>query len=229
MRFLAALFGLLASALVTFAILAPRLPPNWIPWETPDLDAPPTPVTHFQLYHLKFNSAMCFRALRAADELSFTEQPDRTSDSDCSLTNVVRIAGAPVAHNHVTSATCGLTAALYWWERDLKQQALEILKVPLARIDHIGTFACRNVNSETGGQRSQHAFANAIDISAFVLADGRRITIGSAWNAAGPSADFVRAARDRACRYFNGVLSPDYNKLHADHFHLDFGPYLICR
>ena len=229
MRILAALFGLLTSALVTFAFLAPRLPPNWIPWHAPVLDAPATQFAHFQLNRLKFNSEMCLGALRAAAELSFVSLPDRKIGDDCGHKNVVRIESAPIAHNSEPSATCALAAALYWWEQDLKQQALEIFNVPLARIDHVGKFFCRNVNSEASGRRSQHATANAIDISGFVLADGRRITIASVWNSSGPAAEFVQTARNRACRYFNGVLSPDYNKLHADHLHLDFGPYLICR
>jgi hypothetical protein len=44
-----------------------------------------------------------------------------------------------------------------------------------------------------------------------------------------PEGRFLEAAHDPACRVFKGVLGPQYNRLHAGHFHLDMGPYLICR
>ena len=35
--------------------------------------------------------------------------------------------------------------------------------------------------------------------------------------------------RDKACRSFGSVLSPDYNAAHADHLHLDMAPWMMCR
>ena len=110
MRILAALFGLLTSALVTFAVIGPRLPPNWIPWATPDLDAPATSFAHVQLNHLKMNGEMCRAALQSAEELRFTQEPDRQINGDCSYKNVVRIKSAPVVHSAEPSMTCGLAS-----------------------------------------------------------------------------------------------------------------------
>jgi hypothetical protein len=76
---------------------------------------------------------------------------------------------------------------------------------------------------------SEHATANALDISGFVLADGRRITLRAGWNAGGAEARFLRAARDGLCDFFRVVLGPDHNALHADHFHVDQGLFLSCR
>lgn len=100
---------------------------------------------------------------------------------------------------------------------------------PLVGIDHVGIFACRNVNHETDGARSQHATANAIDVTAFRFADGRIAAIAHDYGKPTPQGRFLAAAHDAACRVFNGVLGPDYNRLHASHFHLDMGPYWICR
>ena len=97
------------------------------------------------------------------------------------------------------------------------------------RIDQLGTYACRNVNSAASGRRSQHATANAIDIAGFRLADGRSISILDPGAEDTPEARFLAAARDEACRFFNVVLSPDYNRLHANHFHLDLGGFRMCR
>ena len=49
------------------------------------------------------------------------------------------------------------------------------------------------------------------------------------WGKDTPEARFLTAARDEACRFFNVVLSPDYNRLHANHFHLDLGGFRMCR
>lgn len=39
----------------------------------------------------------------------------------------------------------------------------------------------------------------------------------------------LRAARDGACRFFDGVLSPDYNIAHADPLHLEWHRARVCR
>jgi hypothetical protein len=70
---------------------------------------------------------------------------------------------------------------------------------------------------------SEHATGNAIDIAAFVLEDGRRISVLGDWEAEGEKARFLKAVRDDACDIFATVLSPDYNAAHADHFHFDQG------
>ncbi len=44
----------------------------------------------------------------------------------------------------------------------------------------------------------------------------------------GERGEFLRAVRDGACRFFGGVLSPDYNAAHANHFHFDMGWWKIC-
>ena len=106
----------------------------------------------------------------------------------------------------------------------------------MVAVDHLGSYACRNINRGEGavveGARSRHATADALDISAFVLADGRRISV-TQWPAATASPDasvplWLRAAHAGACRFFDGVLGPDYNAAHRDHFHLETGGYGMC-
>jgi hypothetical protein len=64
-------------------------------------------------------------------------------------------------------------------------------------------------------------------VAGFVLANGERIRVVNDWN--NSHGAFLREVRDGACQFFDGVLSPDYNAAHRDHFHLDRGPYRICR
>jgi hypothetical protein len=91
----------------------------------------------------------------------------------------------------------------------------------LARIEHLGAFSCRRMYGGAEGPWSEHATANAIDIAAFVLADGRRISVLDDWERKDAEAAFLRKVRDGACGSFATVLSPDYNAAHANHFHLD--------
>jgi hypothetical protein len=83
----------------------------------------------------------------------------------------------------------------------------------------MGSYNCRNVAGTS--KRSEHAHANAIDVSAFVLADGRRITVQGGWNGNRSERAFLKAIHKSACRRFGTVLGPDFNKAHHDHFHLD--------
>jgi hypothetical protein len=76
---------------------------------------------------------------------------------------------------------------------------------------------------------SQHAAANAIDISGFTFADGRSISLLRDWKGKGRDSDFLREVHRRACRYFRVALGPDFNPAHANHFHFDRGLMWTCR
>jgi hypothetical protein len=87
----------------------------------------------------------------------------------------------------------------------------------------MGSYNCRNVAGTA--RKSAHATANAIDVSGFLLADGRRVTVLRDWRDADPQTRaFLRTVRDSACKRFGTVLSPDYNAAHRDHLHLEVGP-----
>lgn len=89
----------------------------------------------------------------------------------------------------------------------------------LTWIEHLAAFSCRRTYGSADRPWSEHATANAIDISAFVLEDGRRISLIGDWNDAGqgdgPRAgredktNFLHRARGGACQWFAIVLSPD--------------------
>jgi hypothetical protein len=84
----------------------------------------------------------------------------------------------------------------------------------------------------TGGTSSRfstHATASAMDVSGFRLADGSRISLLADWDGQGPEAAFLRRVRDGACDWFGLTLSPDFNRLHADHFHLQVSGWGGCR
>ena len=194
-----------------------------------DLDQPPGMVTHLRLKAWAGNPAPCLEALTRAGVV-WTRAPDRDTGTGCGFNDAVTRRTGPIDYGGTVLLTCPAMAALVLWERHSVLPASEaILGSPVRSIAQAGTYACRNVNHRAEGRRSQHAGANAIDISAFRLADGRRITLSGHWRDEGAAGDFLRAVRDGACRPFAAVLSPDYNAAHADHFHLDMGRWQVCR
>lgn len=118
--------------------------------------------------------------------------------------------------------TCAVAAAFsLWLQQGVQPAAQAQLGSGIARIEHFGTYSCRRLYGRPDGPWSEHATGNAIDIAAFILKDGRRISVLRDWDREGPEAAFLRDARDNACETFGTVLSPDYNAAHADHLHLD--------
>lgn len=77
------------------------------------------------------------------------------------------------------------------------------------------------MNGQPGAHISEHAFGNALDIAAFVLADGRRITVKNGWHGAPEEQGFLRDVHASACENFSTVLAPGSNRFHYDHIHVD--------
>lgn len=126
--------------------------------------------------------------------------------------------------------TCRLAAGYVLWERRvLRPAARELLAADVAAVEHYGAYACRRIYGGVDGRVSQHATADALDVAAVRLRDGRRISIARDWPGEDAEARFLRRIRDGACGPFRAVLSPDYNVAHRDHLHLDQGAYRVCR
>jgi len=202
-----------------------RIPARWLP---PDLRQPPGMLAHLQLNGLSTDGVAC-RAVLARADLKFTPLPDRDLGKGCGFKDVVRTEASPIAFNARVTATCSMTAALTWYQRMLDEIALRDLGTKVARIDQLGTYSCRNINSATSGSLSQHATANAIDIAAFHLEDGRTVSVLADYGKPTAAGKFLDDAHEAACGLFNIVLGPRFNRLHANHFHLDMGPFRFCR
>jgi hypothetical protein len=90
----------------------------------------------------------------------------------------------------------------------------------LKSVYHESAYVCRSRNGT--GKLSEHAFANALDIGAFTLADGRRIDVRKSED--DKQADFLSRIRSAACGPFKTVLGPGTNADHEFHFHFDLQP-----
>jgi len=152
----------------------------------------------------------------------YTPLPDRSFGGGCTVNGAVRLDRISVPVNGIGPMACALAQNFTAWVRYGVQPAARIyLGSEVVRVDSFGTYACRNVAGS--GRLSEHARANAVDIAAFLLADGRRISIQNDWYGDEGSRQFLRVVRNSACKRFRTVLSPDYNAAHHDHLHFDMG------
>lgn len=205
------------------------LPAEWNPWAPLDVRAAPNLLTRFKLGRLQDDPVLCDQVLRTSG-LRVSHQADTPADAACPLRNVLRVQGADVGLSSSFLASCPLAVAFALFERHSLQPAAQaVFGQAVTRVDHLGSFACRNMYNRAEGRLSQHASANAVDIAGFRLADGRSISVLKDWPGEGDAARFLRQVREGACNDFNVVLSPDYNAAHRNHFHLDMGRWWVCR
>ncbi|PZO87193.1 MAG: extensin [Micavibrio aeruginosavorus] len=209
-----------------FTAVSVDVPSRYLPWAPVELTEPAGPFTSMKLSRLRGDTALCESALSRAG-VSFTRLTD-DGTKECPLQSMTSLRQSKYPYSAPVRGECALTAALVMWENHAVSEAAALhLSSQVKSIQHLGVFSCRNVRNSS--RRSQHAQANAIDIAAFTLADGQTISVKRDWDKQTEEGRFLRDVHARSCGIFRGVLGPEYNALHQDHFHLDLGPYRICR
>jgi hypothetical protein len=177
-------------------------------------------------------TAQCLADLRR-EGVDFRVLPDKDYGKGCGVFGAVQLTDIGVPVTGITAMRCGTARAFAGWIRNaVAPGAYQMLGSELARVEGMGTYACRNVvgSARGGDRRSGHALANAVDVGGFVLKDGRRISVLRDWNSADEiTRNYLRAMRASACRRFGTVLSPDYNAAHANHLHLEDDGARFCR
>lgn len=201
----------------------------WNPWAVLDVRQPPNLLTPYKLSRLRNDPELCRQALQTS-ALRVRQQADSAENANCPLQNVWRVEAGQARLSSSFLATCPLAVAYALFEEHgLQPAAQRVFGQPVVQVDHLGSFACRNMYHRKQGRLSQHATANALDISGFRLKDGQRIVLAKDWQGDGPKAQFLRQVQEGACDSFDTVLGPAYNAAHHNHFHLDMGLWQICR
>jgi peptidoglycan hydrolase-like protein with peptidoglycan-binding domain len=145
------------------------------------------------------------------------------------------------------TVTCVLAKALgAWLNETVQPEAKALFNSPVVKL-HAASYACRNRNGGADQPLSQHALANAIDISDFEFASGEQIAVVENWPKANPplpspnpsrvpsetfkvqrvsdsggrERDFLKFVHDEACKTFGTVLGPNADEAHKSHFHVD--------
>lgn len=164
----------------------------------------------------------------------FEPLADQYFGGGCSNVNTVKLSSirgdkAVFGLSNVGPLECDTASTFTAWARyGVDRAAQQILGTRLERIETMGTYSCRNVAGSA--KRSAHATAQAIDVSAFVFADGRRISLAGDWDGGSQKErQFLRTVFNSACKRFGTVLGPDYNAAHRDHFHLERSGKGYCR
>ncbi|MFN3868427.1 MAG: extensin family protein [Hyphomicrobiaceae bacterium] len=109
--------------------------------------------------------------------------------------------GDGVAIQPAAILNCRMVSRLHQWIETVAQPAArQTFGVGIVRIDNASAYMCRNRYNDPAAKISEHAFANALDISAFVLSDGRRIDVKSFWGAEVAAAAAAEVAAAAAAR-----------------------------
>jgi Extensin-like protein C-terminus len=128
----------------------------------------------------------------------------------------------PVSVNPPATLACPVISALdQWISGAVQPAALKWLGQPVIEIKQISAYSCRGMNGDPNAHISEHAFGNALDIAAFTLADGHRLTVKDGWHGTPEEQAFLRDVQAAACAQFTTVLAPGSNRFHYDHIHVD--------
>jgi Extensin-like protein C-terminus len=128
----------------------------------------------------------------------------------------------PVEVKPAATLACPIVSALdHWIAQSVQPASLRWFNQPVVEIKQISAFSCRSMNNQAGAKISEHAFGNAIDVAAFVLADGRVVKVKDGWRGRPEEQGFLRAVQAAACEQFNTVLAPGADAFHYDHIHVD--------
>ncbi len=135
-----------------------------------------------------------------------------------------------IAFTPSPTLSCSLALSLARLEQIAQEEAERHLGSRVKRIVHGGTYSCRKMARFK--LISEHSYANGIDIYSFVLEDGRQLSVkrhfgGTKPQASGPEARFLRTVARRLFDedVMSVVITPFFDRLHHDHFHLDLARY----
>ncbi len=192
-----------------------------------DHNLPPVPIDR------------CFERLAQAG-VSYKESAiklhrNRSGEFICGAKQVVRYQKGPgaIRYNSRPKLTCKMAVAMADFERIVQDEAVRHLGRRVVKIQHIGTYNCRGIAAYEGWV-SQHSFGNAIDIKTFTFKGGREVSVKKHYGR-GPEAPahaegkFLRAVVRRLVdeKVFTVVVTPNFDRAHHNHIHLDLAPYSV--
>ena len=165
--------------------------------------------------------------LAALGELGIPIEPWFPDDRSCPVDAPVLAPGPVPRLSPPLRTSCSLLYVWVKFEPEIDQLARKTMGSGLRTVQHYGSYSCRAMTGNAG-RASLHALARAIDVAAFVLADGRRISVKDHWGTASAAATFLRAVALAGCARFSAVLTPRTDRLHRDHLHFDLGAWRVC-
>jgi hypothetical protein len=124
---------------------------------------------------------------------------------------------------------CKMATAIADWIRSDIVPIAATLGSTVSDLDNFDSFECRGRNRIAGAQLSEHGRANALDVRAFRLANGKSIYLTDRTVAR----EVRESVLHSVCARFATVLGPGSDWYHEDHIHLDImerrNNYRICQ
>jgi hypothetical protein len=161
--------------------------------------------------------------------------PDIHGAGGCGGTDLVKLEAIVLPDKHRVAVTpaatlrCSMASAIADWVRTDIAPLTETLGSEITVLDNFDSYECRGFNRIPGAHLSEHGRANALDVRAFKLADGRSISLTDRT----VSRDTRETVLHSVCKRFMTVLGPDSDWYHEDHIHLDLAErrnnYRICQ
>ena len=166
-------------------------------------------------------NAQCMIDPRRAGEAERID--DIGERNGCMVENAWRMnAVAGVGFSRPAIVNCGVVGPLSNWMTNTVQPAAQnAFGESVVAVDVAASYSCRPRNNRDGAKMSEHGYGNAIDIAAFTLESGRKVTVEQGFWGARSESRFLQKVRDDACGEFNTVLGPGSDSHHKDHLHLD--------
>ncbi len=197
---------------------------EWNPTKRLYIEDPVTWLTGLKLDMAADNEALC-TAVLGEGGARFVRQPDLEHSPQCFIRDRVALSAVGRAQLATVETTCAVALRAAMWEQHgLQPAARRHLAAEITQINHFSSYSCRPIRGSTS-RMSLHATAEALDVSGVVLSDGRQLSLLQSWT---QEREFWTAVRDSACTWFETVLGPDFNRLHADHFHLQSRGWGTC-
>lgn len=185
-----------------------------------------------RLAALKRDKDLCLYVMKEPHIVAAPVDDNPYNKDGCGWSNAVKVTTAGGADIGLNPVSCEAAAAFaLWMEHEVQPHAQKTFGKRVTAVQDYGTYSCRNIigNPIWKDFLSQHALANAIDISEFTLEGGQKINVAKNWKTPEKEAEFLQTIHRRACRYFRVALSPNANAAHRDHFHFDRGYMWTCR
>lgn len=158
----------------------PAKPP--LPQAAPKAPAPPPDV--WQQSEIDDAKRVCRQALASITAEVVELAPVKRGR--CGAPAPVRLVSIgkknPVKFVPAPTISCRMLVPLKRWiEKGLQPQAARQLDGRVTRIEVMSSYSCRTRYGRKGAKMSEHAFANALDVGGFRLADGRRVSVLKGW------------------------------------------------
>jgi hypothetical protein len=159
---------------------APPAKPSVPPAPVPPSAQPAPPWTEAEIATAR---AQCDRLLDKVTLVAEVLEPTREGVCGAPAPRLLKSLGvSKVKIDPSPALDCPMIAALNTWLSDKLQPAAQKgFGSPVVRILAEGAYSCRNRYGLAKAPISEHAFMNAIDISGFVLENGKVIKVGKSW------------------------------------------------